>query len=122
MRYSWSKLTPEEAANIQRLLKKKMVEEKIYLDPQLNLTKLAGVIGVKPSYLSQVIHQYYHQHFYEFLNRYRVAEAQRLLRDTDLKIEAVAYDAGFNSLSTFNAVFKKLTGTTPSAYRKRNLV
>ncbi len=121
MRYSWSKLTPEEAANIQRMLEKQMVEEKIYLDPQLNLTKLAGVIGVKPSYLSQVIHQYYHQHFYEFLNRYRVAEAQRLLRDTDLKIEAVAYDAGFNSLSTFNAVFKKLTGTTPSAYRKSNL-
>jgi AraC-like DNA-binding protein len=59
--------------------------------------------------------------FYEYVNCYRVSEAKALLSDAsrkDHKIASIAYDAGFNSLSSFNDVFKKMTGQTPSQYRK----
>jgi len=55
------------------------------------------------------------------VNHYRVEEAKQLLLEPakeDHKIASIAYDAGFNSLSTFNDVFKKITGTTPSQFRK----
>jgi len=120
MRYHWSKLDPGEAERINNRLLEMMQNKNIYLEPDLSLNKLAEIIQVKPNYLSQVINQYHRQNFFEFVNKYRIEEAKRLLRETDLKIEAVAYDSGFNSLSTFNAAFKKITGTTPSQYRKQH--
>jgi AraC-like DNA-binding protein len=62
----------------------------------------------------------HNKHFSEFINTYRIDFAKKLLKETYLKIEAIAYDSGFNSLSTFNTVFKKETGFTPSKYRKIN--
>jgi ligand-binding sensor domain-containing protein/AraC-like DNA-binding protein len=119
LRYSWSKLDDSEAQRINDKLLTAMENKNIYLEPDLSLNKLADIIGEKPNYLSQVINQFHKQNFFEFVNTYRIEEAKRLLRDTALKVEAVAYDSGFNSLSTFNSVFKKITKTTPSQYRKK---
>jgi ligand-binding sensor domain-containing protein/AraC-like DNA-binding protein len=118
LRYSTSNLNEQKAKQINERLISLLNTEKIYLEPDINLHKLANLLQVKPNYLSQVINQYHKQNFYEFINTYRVEEAKRLLKETTLKIEAVAYDSGFNSLSTFNAVFKKVTGKTPSQFRK----
>ena len=60
--------------------------------------------------------------FYDCINQYRVEEAKLLLIDPSKsahKIASIAFDAGFNSISTFNDVFKKITGQTPSQYRKQ---
>jgi len=60
--------------------------------------------------------------FYDYINHYRVEEARQLLIDpgkAGYKISSIAYDAGFNSVSTFNEVFRKFTGLTPSQFRKK---
>jgi ligand-binding sensor domain-containing protein/AraC-like DNA-binding protein len=118
LRYSKSPLNREKADEINRRLTDYLQSEKVYLESDLSLHKLAARLGVRPNYLSQVINQFHNRNFFEFINMYRIEEAKRLLAETTLKIEAVAYDSGFNSLSTFNSAFKKFTGSTPSAYRK----
>jgi AraC-like DNA-binding protein len=118
MRYSWSHLDEAEARRINEKLLDVMQDKNIYLEPDLSLNKLASIMEVKPNYLSQIINQFHGQNFFEFINTYRIEEAKRLLCGTTLKVEAVAYDSGFNSLSTFNAAFKKATQTTPTAFRK----
>ncbi|MBP6829030.1 MAG: AraC family transcriptional regulator, partial [Saprospiraceae bacterium] len=81
---------------------------------------LAALVGTNRHNLSQAINERLQKNFYDYLNEYRVRAARAHLADPGndhLKIAAIAYDAGFNSLSTFNDVFKKLTGHTPSAFR-----
>lgn len=119
-RYTSSNLSLDEAKSINEKLLNRLAQDDIYLEADLSLHKLAEEIEVKPHNLSQVINQYHKKHFHDFINTYRIEEAKKLLEETVLKIEAVAYDSGFNSISTFNVAFKKETGITPSKYRKRN--
>lgn len=118
LKYSHSSLKKEDANLINKKLIEFLINKKPYLEADLSLQKLAKLIGTKSHYLSQVINQNHHCSFHEFINKYRIEEAKRLLTKTVLKIEAVAYDSGFNSISTFNASFKKETNTTPSKHRK----
>ena len=70
-----------------------------------------------------MINQSFGRNFYDFVNGYRVREVLRLMEDgsrADDKMLTLAFDAGFNSKPTFNAVFKKITGRTPSDYRLKN--
>jgi AraC-like DNA-binding protein len=72
--------------------------------------------------LSQTINEQLRQSFSEFLNSYRIEEAKRRLRDPAFKhlsILGIAEDVGFNSKSSFNAVFKKHTNLTPSEFRNQ---
>lgn len=118
MRYSQSNLDEKLAEKINQKLKQSLEKEELYLEANLSLHKLAKIIETKPHYLSQVINQYHHCNFHEFINTYRIKVAKDLLIKTQLKIEAIAYDSGFNSISTFNVAFKKETGLTPSAFKK----
>ncbi len=118
MRYSTSNLDYEKAKIIDTKLSEILKETKVYLEPDLTLQKLAAILGVKSHYLSQVINQFHNRNFHEFINTYRIENAKKLLKETTLKIEAVAYDSGFNSISTFNTTFKKATNLTPLKYRK----
>lgn len=98
-----------------------MEKEKPYLDHDLSLSKLSEDIN-KPKYLvSQVLNVELGKNFYEFLNEYRFKEAKSRLTNPEyrhLTILAVAYDSGFSNKNTFNKVFKKLSGTTPSKFLK----
>jgi AraC-like DNA-binding protein len=97
-----------------------MVEERPHLDSTLTLPQLSGQLGISVHHLSQVINDKRKQNFFEFINCYRVEEAKLLLRDKNkqhLTITAIGFEAGFNSNSSFNDVFKKQTGQTPSQYR-----
>jgi AraC-like DNA-binding protein len=88
-------------------------------EPELTLADLAHRMRLAPALLSKVINAGTGQNFNDFVNTYRVAEAARRLRDPAFKhytLLAVALEAGFNSKSTFNRVFKKLNGLTPSEF------
>jgi AraC-like DNA-binding protein len=120
-RYEHSNLTAENAALYKRRLLEIMESENLFLDEEITLLKLAQRLEIPASHLSQVINEHLGRNYFEFINRYRVEEAKRRLARAESsqdKLITVALDCGFNSVATFNRVFKELTGRTPSAYRK----
>ncbi len=119
-RYSNSGLTDVESGRIIQLLDQALDRDRLYLSPDLSIDELSNKIDCSRHHLSQVLNEKYGQSFYEIVNARRVAHAQHLLSDPryrSSKIAAVAFDSGFSSISSFNDVFKKRTGMTPSAYR-----
>jgi AraC-like DNA-binding protein len=87
---------------------------------ELSLTMLAGQIGMSRNQLSEVINNNIGCNFYDFVNKFRIEDVKQLMADPkykDFTILAIAYEAGFPSKSTFNSVFKKFTGLTPSEYK-----
>jgi len=122
VKYERSSLTREQADRAEQLLRAVMESDKIYLDEELSLPGLSAKIGLASSYVSQVLNERLKKSFYDFVNGYRVEEAQRILRDprkSDQKILAIALDSGFASKPAFNRVFKRHTGMTPSEYKAR---
>lgn len=100
-----------------------MKSERPYLNPELDLSGLAELLDINPKQLSQTINQDFAMNFYEFVNQYRVEAFKERLQQPDsekLTLLAHAFDCGFKSKSTFNDVFKKMTGTTPSSYAKQH--
>lgn len=101
-----------------------MQQEKPYLDAELTLSTLSKGLGLNRNQLSQLINDGVGENFYDFVNRYRVEEVKRLMADTttkNLNLLGMALEAGFKSKSTFNAIFKRFTGLTPTEYRKNML-
>jgi AraC-like DNA-binding protein len=116
-------VTPEEAAEIKARLVRAMEVDRLYLDPELSLSDLVERLGATRNQVSYVINAHLGKNFYDFVNEYRVRDVVRQMNEKaadDLKIIALAFDAGFNSKPAFNSVFKKHTGLTPSEYRDRN--
>ena len=94
-----------------------MEHEQPWLEPELTLTELAHRLRTNPGLLSKVINAGCGQNFNDFVNAYRVQEARRKLADTRFahySLVGVALESGFNSKSTFNRVFRKVTGQAPS--------
>ena len=120
-KYQKSGLREEEVRRLWEKLTSLMQEEKPYVETGLKLGDLAHKVGSRPDYLSQVINTMSQMNFYEFVNKFRVDEACRLL-EADVEgrhnIADIAQDAGFSSINIFNRHFKRLQNTTPSAYRK----
>jgi AraC-like DNA-binding protein len=116
-----------DAEDRKRLLseiRQYMQTNKPWLNPELSLEQLAAGLSLRPKILSRVINELLQQNFFDFINRYRIEEAQRLLTDPpDKKITVleVLYECGFNSKSSFNTLFKKHTGLTPSEFKKKNM-
>jgi AraC-like DNA-binding protein len=118
--YEKSGLTPAQAEAGMLQLLRVMEEKKPYRKSFLTLQELADETAISAHNLSEVINTQAGKNFYDFVNRYRVEEVMRRLPDpryAHLTILAIAADTGFNSKSTFNAFFKKVTGLTPSQYR-----
>jgi AraC-like DNA-binding protein len=85
------------------------------------LTKLSIVIGISSKQLSQIINQIENINYSQYVAMYRIEEAKRLLilpEYKHYKISTVAYESGFNNISSFNAAFKKISNTTAIEYRK----
>jgi AraC-like DNA-binding protein len=94
---------------------------KPYRDPSLTLPKAADLLHVASNLLSETINKRAKHTFPDYINSLRIRDARVLLKDPayhNKKIATIAYETGFNSLSVFNAAFKKHTDMTPSAYRK----
>ncbi|MGI4733644.1 MAG: helix-turn-helix domain-containing protein [Janthinobacterium lividum] len=113
-------LAPELLAWRDKLLAL-MAEEQPWLEPELTLTEVAKRLRLTPGLLSKVINTGCGQNFNDFVNAYRVREAQRLLADprfAHYSLVGVALESGFNSRSTFNRVFKKVVGQAPSEFTR----
>jgi AraC-like DNA-binding protein len=120
-KYEKSNLTPERAEAYLNKLLQVMKAERPYIDGDLTLQKLADKLSIPVNHLSQIINERLGQNFFDFINSYRVKEAQELLVDAAKKhytVIAIAEEVGFSSKSAFNAVFKKHVNMTPSEFRK----
>jgi AraC-like DNA-binding protein len=109
----------DKLVQVASMLKKSMVEERLWLQADLNLAKLAQHCGVAPKLLSAVLNQHMDITFNEFVNGYRVAAVrERLLlpASRELTIAGLAYECGFNSLPTFQRAFKATAGMSPKEY------
>lgn len=96
--------------------------EQVYLEAGLDLPTLARALEVRPQELSEVINTTHGGTFYQLINERRIEAARAMLRDPAFqgrKLLDIALSSGFNSQSTFYSHFRRLTGTTPSAYRQR---
>ncbi len=103
-------------------LQEYMNNNKPYLDPEITISKLSSSLQVSPEYLSQVLNTRLGQNFFDFINNYRVEEFKIQLQEQknrNLTLISIAYNSGFNSKPTFNRVFKRYTGLTPSLYLKK---
>jgi AraC-like DNA-binding protein len=99
-----------------------MKKEKLFQETELTLQQLAQKLGVPTYQVSQTLNDGMKKNFYDLVNSHRVEEAKRLLVDpgnTNYTILSVGFEAGFNSKTTFNTVFKKFTGFTPTEFRDR---
>ncbi len=115
--YRNSSLKEDLATDKHKALTDLMAAEKPYLQTDLTLNSLAEKLDVSPHHLSQIINQFEEQNFNDFVNKYRVEEfIDRASKDSHFSFLALALDSGFNSKSTFNAVFRKHKGTTPSQF------
>ena len=100
-----------------------MTNEQPYHDASLTLKKLARQLSLQSRELSILINHHIGQHFFDFVNVYRIEEAKKILvaeAPSKTSVLDILYEVGFNSKSSFNTAFKKHTGTTPSAFRKAN--
>jgi len=121
-KYISSGLHETEKKKIEEQLIQYMRKEKSYLQSELSLNQLAAELSVKPKILSQIINEKLGQNFFDFINTYRIEEAKRLLvehEDPKITVLEILYEVGFNSKSSFNTVFKKNTGLTPSDFKKK---
>ena len=90
----------------------------VFLDPEISLKKLSGMIETNQTYLSNVVNRYFGCHLKDLLNKYRVEYAKELLRSDTYTLEELPRRCGFLSRSTFYAAFKKMTGASPKKYMK----
>jgi tetratricopeptide (TPR) repeat protein len=114
-----TEISEEEKTRLVRELEALIKNEKIFTIRQLTLNDLAVRLNSNTSYLSSIINNDFGQPFKEFINHYRIREAQKMFTKGDHKtmtIEAIANTVGFNSRSTFHTVFRKFTGVTPTVF------
>ncbi|UCE17262.1 MAG: helix-turn-helix transcriptional regulator [Gemmatimonadota bacterium] len=122
-KYANSGLPQTDIQKYIEKLKNFMETQKPYLIPQLTIDDLSEKLSIPSWHLSRVINTSFNQNFFNFINNYRVEEAKRLMMEptnNDMTILEILYEVGFNSKSTFNEVFKKQTGMTPSEFKKSN--
>ncbi len=97
-----------------------MTSKELFKRAELTLSELASEMGLHQKQLSFIINHFAGKNFFNFVNEFRVKEAQNLLLDeryAHLSVLGIAFEAGFNSKATFNASFKKVTGQTPRQFK-----
>ncbi len=120
-KYRNSGMTKEVAGELYIKLLSLMEEEKPYLYPKLSLAGLARQLDISPNQLSQIINQEAQVNFHDFINYYRVEEfISRANQNKKFSLLSLALDSGFNSKSSFNTIFKKQKGITPSQYLSKH--
>ncbi len=113
----YQKTNNDETHQLFQQVSDEIFSKKLFKDPELTLPKLALLTSIHPHKLSHLINQQSGKGFPEYINSLRLAEARHLLRTSDMKVAAVAFECGFNSLSSFYTHFKKSDGMTPSEFR-----
>ncbi|WP_159931147.1 AraC family transcriptional regulator [Oceanicoccus sp. KOV_DT_Chl] len=120
--HSSPQASSQQQKQLELQLNNYMAEHKPFLNPQLTVKELAANMGVASRSLSEVINHYYQCNFSEFINKARVEEAKLLIADKsqqDTPLLDIGLAAGFNSKTSFNVMFKRFTGQTPSSHRQQ---
>ena len=121
--YQGQKMDEKVADTVLTALKGLFEDESVYLNPKVTLNSVAQSIDTTPKILSRVINETAQVNFSEFVNSYRIKKAKKLLAAPNAqkeKIASIAYDVGFNNVTSFNLAFKAMTHLTPSEFRKRS--
>lgn len=121
---------PYEHSNLSDAVKKRIEKkvldffenEKAYLNPDLNMELLSQTLKIPKHQITEVLNTVIGKNFFQFVNTYRVEAVKQMLLDPKNKfsIEAVGYDCGFSSKSSFYTVFKSITGVTPVAFKNKS--
>lgn len=120
-----SRRTPEQEAERAQALcgqfRRMMEEERFYLRVECNREAVARRLGINENYLSRIINQEYGRRFTEIINAYRIREAEKMLcEQPGTSITGIAFAVGFNSIPSFNRVFKEMKGMSPRQFRARH--
>ena len=118
-KYDKSNLGDTELANYSQQLNHYIKLHKPYLDTELTLASLADQVKMPRHHLTQLLNIVYDKNFYQFINEYRIKEAIRRIREDEMEgnFLQLASDVGFNSKSSFNNYFKKVTSKTPTQFK-----
>jgi len=122
-KYVRSGLRDKQAEEYLEKLISVMETDKPYLNRNLSIQDLSQLTGISRHYITQVLNEKHGKNFFTFINEYRVKDVISRFNDpknNHFTILAIAFDAGFNSKTTFNSIFKSLTGVTPSEYREKS--
>jgi len=121
--YKKSSLQEKDMEQIFKSLENTMKTEKLFLQANLNLQELSENVKIPQHHITQTLNKYKRQNFYDYVNAYRVEAFINKLKfgDADnFSLLGIAFDCGFNSKSSFNRVFKNITGKSPSEFKKNN--
>jgi AraC-like DNA-binding protein len=119
-----ARLDQSKAEALKKKLSDFLEREKPYLEPELSIQQLADAVKIPRHSLTQIINEEFNKNFFTFINEYRVQEAQYRLADPQFKndtVLSIGLSSGFNSKSSFNALFKQYTDMTPSQYRSQHM-
>lgn len=120
-KYKNSNLNPALIAKYKSDLIRSMEQDKLYLNAKLSIHDVSEKLNIPRQYISEVLNEYMDISFQDFINQYRVEEfIKRLKNDQNdhFTLLAIANEVGFNSKSSFNAIFKKHKGLTPTEFKK----
>jgi len=119
--YQYSSLSAETKLSIQQNIVRYFEKEKAYLNPDLSMDVLSGNLKTPKYQITEVLNTTIGMNFFQYVNYYRVEAVKEMLSDPKNKftIEAIGYECGFSSKSSFYTVFKNITGMTPVVYRKK---
>ncbi|WP_219009624.1 helix-turn-helix domain-containing protein [Aquimarina litoralis] len=121
--YLKDQIEEEEHDSLKNRIEYYMKKEEVFTNRNFKVADLASLLPISEKELSEYIHTTYQMSFTDFINSYRVEKVKELLISSDqdkFTLLAVSEKAGFSSKSSFNAVFKKVTGLTPTQYKKEH--
>ena len=119
-KYGAKKIDKNEANTLLNLLSVVMEKKQFYKNTNIKLNDIASELNISSHQFSQLLNDNLGKSFALFIKEYRIEEAKRLLKENNqFTLEAIGFEAGFSSKSTFYATFKQLVGKTPSAYKKQ---
>ncbi|MEP2024502.1 MAG: AraC family transcriptional regulator [Reichenbachiella sp.] len=118
-------LASDEIGELSQQLDDLMMKHALYREPDLTLKKVSDKLKISSNKLSWLLNKVYHSSFYDFINGYRVEDVLNRISNQEHEFKTllgIAFEAGFNSKTTFNKAFKEKVGRTPSAYLKRQFL
>lgn len=119
-KYASKKIDTNEADKLINELSSLMETQTLFKNPDVKLKNLADQLNISKHYLSQLLNDNLGKSFAQYINERRVEEAKRLLiENNQFTLEAIGFEAGFSSKSTFYSTFKKIVGQTPSEFKKQ---
>ncbi|WP_424976684.1 helix-turn-helix domain-containing protein [Dinoroseobacter sp. S124A] len=117
-RYARSGLGPEDLTRLAARLQTRMEASRLWEDPMLTLKTLSEATAIPPMHLSEVLNTEIGQSFFDYVNAHRIEAACSLLAESELGVLEISEAVGYNSKSTFNANFKRITDKTPTEWRR----